>query len=160
MAMQRLPPANPAALMGGFKTEVHLQRGCRLVSLFTREFGQVERALAAEQGMSVESLLRGSAAHRAGGLDGLVLQPFWSPRLPTRALPCRPWRNRVGASSRIPLRRAPATRCTARSTGPCTGGCGQSTGASAASPVILGERGGAPGVSPRSPATEPRLTPT
>jgi hypothetical protein len=65
-----LPPANPAALMGAFKTKVHLQRGCRLVGSFTHEFGRVERAPAAELGMSVESHLQGAAAHRAGGLDG------------------------------------------------------------------------------------------
>jgi sugar (pentulose or hexulose) kinase len=79
--VQRLLPAYPAAWPGAFNTEIHIQRGFWLVSWFKNEFAHRERALAAERGVSAESLFDGLIASVPPGSMGLVLQPYWSPGL-------------------------------------------------------------------------------
>ena len=81
LEVQRLLPAYPAALPGAFNTEIHIQRGFWLVSWFKQEFAQAESALAAERGVSAESLFDALIAAVPAGSMGLVLQPYWSPGL-------------------------------------------------------------------------------
>ena len=81
LEVQRLLPAYPAALPGAFNTEIHIQRGFWLVSWFKREFAHRERALAAERGVSAESLFDELIASVPAGSMGLTLQPYWSPGL-------------------------------------------------------------------------------
>jgi sugar (pentulose or hexulose) kinase len=79
--VQRLLPAYPAALPGAFNTEIHIQRGFWLVSWFKNEFAHREQALAAERGVSAESLFDALIASVPPGSMGLTLQPYWSPGL-------------------------------------------------------------------------------
>jgi sugar (pentulose or hexulose) kinase len=79
--VQRLLPAYPAALPGAFNTEIHIQRGFWLVSWFKNEFAHAERALAAERGVSAESLFDALIASVPPGSMGLTVQPYWSPGL-------------------------------------------------------------------------------
>ncbi|MGZ5130214.1 MAG: FGGY-family carbohydrate kinase [Caldimonas sp.] len=79
--VQRLLPAYPAALPGAFNTEIHIQRGFWLVSWFKNEFAERERRLAAERGVSAESLFDALIASVPAGSMGLTLQPYWSPGL-------------------------------------------------------------------------------
>jgi sugar (pentulose or hexulose) kinase len=79
--VQRLLPAYPAALPGAFNTEIHIQRGFWLVSWFKQEFAAAERALAAERGVSAESLFDELISAVPPGAMGLTLQPYWSPGL-------------------------------------------------------------------------------
>jgi sugar (pentulose or hexulose) kinase len=78
---QRLLPAYPAALPGAFNTEIHIQRGFWLVSWFKQEFAEAERRLAAERGVSAESLFDELIDAVPPGAMGLMLQPHWSPGL-------------------------------------------------------------------------------
>ena len=79
--VQRLLPAYPAALPAAFNTEIQLQRGFWLVSWFKQEFAHAERALAAERGVSAESLFDELITSVPPGSMGLMLQPYWSPGL-------------------------------------------------------------------------------
>ncbi len=79
--VQRLLPAYPAALPGAFNTEIHIQRGFWLVSWFKHEFAHAERTLAAERGVSAESLFEELITSVPPGSMGLMLQPYWSPGL-------------------------------------------------------------------------------
>jgi sugar (pentulose or hexulose) kinase len=79
--VQRLLPAYPAALPGAFNTEIQIQRGFWLVSWFKEEFALAERTLAAERGVSAESLFDELIAAVPPGSMGLTLQPYWSPGL-------------------------------------------------------------------------------
>jgi sugar (pentulose or hexulose) kinase len=79
--VQRLLPAYPAALPGAFNTEIQIQRGFWLVSWFKNEFAHAERALAAERGVSAESLFDALIDSVPPGSMGLTLQPYWSPGL-------------------------------------------------------------------------------
>ncbi|MEP7302237.1 MAG: FGGY-family carbohydrate kinase [Caldimonas sp.] len=81
LEVQRLLPAYPAALPGAFNTEIQIQRGFWLVSWFKNEFAHTERALAAERGVSAESLFDALIASVPAGSMGLTLQPYWSPGL-------------------------------------------------------------------------------
>ncbi len=79
--VQRLLPAYPAALPGAFNTEIQIERGFWLIRWFKDEFAHHERALAAERGVSVESLFDALIDSVPAGAMGLVLQPYWSPGL-------------------------------------------------------------------------------
>lgn len=81
LEVQRLLPAYPAALPGAFNTEIQIERGFWLVSWFKAEFGQVERALAAERGVAAETLFDALLASVPPGALGLTLQPYWAPGL-------------------------------------------------------------------------------
>jgi sugar (pentulose or hexulose) kinase len=81
LEVQRLLPAYPGALPGAFNTEIQIERGFWLVSWFKNEFAHAERALAAERGVSAESLFDALLASVPVGSMGLTLQPFWSPGL-------------------------------------------------------------------------------
>ena len=69
LEVQRLLPAYPAAVPGGFNTEIHIERGFWLVSWFLREFGGTEADL--------DALL----AATPPGAMGLTALPHWSPGL-------------------------------------------------------------------------------
>jgi sugar (pentulose or hexulose) kinase len=77
--VQRLLPAYPAAVPGAYNTEIQIYRGFWMVSWFRDEFGAREQALAAEQGVAVESLFDDLIRDIAPGSMGLTLQPYWSP---------------------------------------------------------------------------------
>jgi sugar (pentulose or hexulose) kinase len=79
--VRRLLPSYPAALPGGFNTEVHVERGFWLVSWFAQQFAAQERAAALAQGVPVETLLEPLLAATPPGAMGLTLQPYWSPGL-------------------------------------------------------------------------------
>lgn len=77
----RLIPPYPSALPGAYNLEVQVYRGFWLVSWFVNEFAALERAAAAREGVSVESLLDRQAAEVPPGSLGLIAQPFWTPGL-------------------------------------------------------------------------------
>ena len=77
--VQRLIPPFPAAMPGAYNTEIQIYRGFWMVSWFKREFAHREQALAAERGVSVESLFDDLVASVPPGAMGLMLQPYWSP---------------------------------------------------------------------------------
>jgi len=81
LEVQRLLPAYPGAVPGTFNTEIQIERGFWLVSWFKNEFAHGERALAAERGVSAESLFDALIASVPPGSMGLTLQPYWSPGL-------------------------------------------------------------------------------
>lgn len=74
-----LLPPYPAAVPGGFLTEVQTLRGFWMVSWFKEEFGHLEQMLVAEQGGVVESLFDELLRTTPAGAMGLMLQPYWSP---------------------------------------------------------------------------------
>lgn len=77
--VQRLLPAYPSAVPGGWNTEIQIFRGFWMVSWFKREFAHREQALAAERGVPVESLFDELLKDVPPGSLGLTLQPYWSP---------------------------------------------------------------------------------
>jgi len=77
--VQRGLPAYPAAVPGGYNTEVQIFRGFWMVSWFKREFAHREQQLAAERGVTVESLFDALVESVPPGSMGLTLQPYWSP---------------------------------------------------------------------------------
>lgn len=77
--VQRLIPPFPAAVPGAYNTEIQIYRGFWMVSWFKREFAHREQALAAERGVSVESLFDDLVRSVPPGAMGLMLQPYWSP---------------------------------------------------------------------------------
>ncbi|MES2684616.1 MAG: FGGY-family carbohydrate kinase [Pseudomonadota bacterium] len=79
LEVQRLLPAYPAAMPGAWNTEIQIYRGFWLVSWFKREFAHRETTLAAERGVSVESLFDELVKAVPAGALGLTLQPYWSP---------------------------------------------------------------------------------
>ncbi len=79
LEVQRLLPAYPGAMPGSWNTEIQIYRGFWLVSWFKREFAHREATLAAERGVSVESLFDELVKTVPPGALGLTLQPYWSP---------------------------------------------------------------------------------
>ncbi len=79
LEVQRLLPSYPAAMPGAWNTEIQIYRGFWLVSWFKREFAHRETTLAAERGVSVESLFDELIKAVPAGALGLTLQPYWSP---------------------------------------------------------------------------------
>ena len=77
--VQRLIPPFPATVPGSYNTEIQIYRGFWMVSWFKREFAHREQALAAERGVSVESLFDDLVRSVPPGAMGLMLQPYWSP---------------------------------------------------------------------------------
>ena len=73
-----LPPY-PGAVPGTYCTEIPIDRGFWLVSWFKEQFGHQEVQLAAERGVSPESLFEEMIQDIPPGSNGLMLQPYWSP---------------------------------------------------------------------------------
>ncbi len=80
-AVDLLPylPPYPAALPGHYVTEIPIDRGFWMVSWFREQFGQAEVQIAAERGVSPESLFEALIRDIPPGAHGLMLQPYWSP---------------------------------------------------------------------------------
>ncbi len=80
----RFMPAYPAAVPGGWNTEIQLYRGYWLVSWFKQEFAHRETELARERDVKAETFFDSLLAESEPGAHGLVLQPYWSssPRSP------------------------------------------------------------------------------
>lgn len=76
-----LIPPYPAAVPRAYALETQISRGYWMVDWFKREFGAAELHLAAERGVSAESLLDALAAQAPPGALGLILQPYWSPSI-------------------------------------------------------------------------------
>lgn len=74
-------PAYPAVIKGLYNPEVEIFRGCWMVTWFKEQFGEREVALAAERGCSAEELLDELLDQAPVGCEGLVLQPYWSPKI-------------------------------------------------------------------------------
>ena len=72
-------PAYPGVIPNTFNVEMMVQRGYWMVSWFKKEFGLREEQLAANQGVSPESLFDDLLASVPAGCQGLMLQPYWSP---------------------------------------------------------------------------------
>ena len=72
-------PAYPAAVPNAFNTETIVQRGYWMVNWFKREFGLRETRLAAERGVTAESLFEDLLRQVPPGAMGLIVQPYWSP---------------------------------------------------------------------------------
>ena len=75
----RFAPAYPAAVPGGYTTEIQINRGYWLVSWFMRDFGHSERGRARAAGVAPEALLDELLTASPPGSLGLVTQPFWTP---------------------------------------------------------------------------------
>lgn len=78
MEAERFRPAYPGVIPGTFNPEMAVQRGFWMVSWFKNEFGLREQHLAAERGVSVESLFDDLLKAVAPGSEGLLVQPYWS----------------------------------------------------------------------------------
>lgn len=79
LEVERLLPAYPAAMPGGWNTKIQIYRGFWMVSWFKREFAANEARLAAARGVAVETLLDELVREVPPGAMGLTLQPYWSP---------------------------------------------------------------------------------
>lgn len=74
-------PPYPAVIKGLYNPEVEIFRGCWMVTWFKEQFGERECARAAELGCSPEELLDELLDQTPVGNEGLVLQPYWSPKI-------------------------------------------------------------------------------
>lgn len=74
-------PAYPAVIKGLYNPEVEIFRGCWMVTWFKEQFGEKECTRAAELGCSPEQLLDELLDVTPVGNEGLVLQPYWSPKI-------------------------------------------------------------------------------
>lgn len=75
----RFMPPYPAAVPGHYSTEVQITRGFWMVSWFKEQFGLHERQVAAQRGVTPESLFDELVDSVPAGAQGLTLQPFWNP---------------------------------------------------------------------------------
>ena len=75
----RFMPPYPAAVPGHYSTEVQITRGFWMVSWFKEQFGLHERQVAAQRGVTPESLFDELVESVPPGAQGLMLQPFWNP---------------------------------------------------------------------------------
>jgi len=74
-------PPYPAAIPGAYSLEIQVFRGYWMVNWFKHEFGQLEQALADEQGTAAETQFDALVKDVPPGSMGLILQPYWSPGL-------------------------------------------------------------------------------
>lgn len=81
LEVTRFIPPYPAAMSGAYSTEVQIFRGYWMVNWFKQQFGDRERAAAAEDGsgLSAEALFDRLVDSVPPGSMGLMLQPYWSP---------------------------------------------------------------------------------
>ena len=78
---EQFMPPYPAVIKGLYNPEVEIFRGCWMVTWFKEQFGEREMAKAAELGCSAEELLDELLDVTPVGNEGLVLQPYWSPKI-------------------------------------------------------------------------------
>lgn len=71
-------PAYPGVVPKTYNVEMMVKRGYWMVSWFKQEFGLREQHLAAEQGVTPESLFDDLLKAVPAGSMGLMLQPYWS----------------------------------------------------------------------------------
>lgn len=76
-----LVPPYPAAVPNRYSLEVSVYRGFWMVSWFKEEFAHLEKTLAAEKNMAVETLFEELIKDIPAGSLGLMLQPYWAPGL-------------------------------------------------------------------------------
>jgi sugar (pentulose or hexulose) kinase len=74
----RFIPPYPAAIKDYYNPEYEVFRGYWLISWFKKEFAEHEVHLAAELGVSTETVLDEYLSTIAPGSDGLILQPYWT----------------------------------------------------------------------------------
>lgn len=79
----RHSPAYPALIPGFYNCEVQTFRGYWMVSWFRDQFAQQESAVAASQGVPVESLFERFLEETSPGAAGLIAQPYWTPGVRT-----------------------------------------------------------------------------
>lgn len=79
----RYSPPYPALLPGHYNCEVQTFRGYWMVSWFRDQFAQQESAVAAGQGVAVESLFEKFLDETPPGARGLIAQPYWTPGVRT-----------------------------------------------------------------------------
>ena len=72
-------PPYPAAVPNRYSMEVQIFRGYWMVNWFKEQFGAVEKALGAAQGVAAESLFDELVNSVPPGSMGLMLQPYWTP---------------------------------------------------------------------------------
>lgn len=78
---EQFMPAYPAVIKGTFNPEVEIFRGCWMVTWFKEQFGEKEVTRAKELGCAPETLLDELLDRAPLGCEGLVLQPYWSPKI-------------------------------------------------------------------------------
>ncbi len=78
-------PPYPAVIKGMYNPEVEIFRGCWMITWFKEQFGEKEVTRAKELGCAPEELLNKLLDEAPVGCEGLVLQPYWSPKIKT---PC------------------------------------------------------------------------
>ncbi len=74
-----LIPPFASAVPGAWAPEIQVYRGYWMVEWFKREFGGVEVARAATEGVAPEALFDELVAAVPAGSMGLTLQPYWTP---------------------------------------------------------------------------------
>ncbi len=74
-----LIPPYPAAVPGRYSLEIQIYRGFWMVSWFKKEFADLERRIADEQGIQPEQLFDELVNEVPPGSMGLTLLPYWSP---------------------------------------------------------------------------------
>ena len=75
----RFIPPDQAAVPGHYNTEIQITRGFWMVNWIKQQFGLHEMQIAAQRGVSPESLFDELVAAVPPGAQGLMLQPFWNP---------------------------------------------------------------------------------
>ncbi len=78
-----LIPPFPAAVPDAYSMEIQIFRGYWMVSWFKKEFGHNELRIARERGIEAEELFDELIKDVPPGSMGLILQPYWSPGVPT-----------------------------------------------------------------------------
>lgn len=71
-------PAYPGVVPGTYNAEIPVMRGYWMVRWFKEQLGLREQQLAAQQGVSTESLFDDLLREAPPGSMGLMLQPYWS----------------------------------------------------------------------------------
>ncbi len=74
-------PPYPAVIKGTYNPEVEIFRGCWMITWFKEQFGEKEVKRAAELGCAPEELFDELLDATPLGCEGLVLQPYWSPKI-------------------------------------------------------------------------------
>lgn len=69
----------PSAVPNAYSLEIQIYRGYWMVSWFKEQFAHMERQIAEERGVEVETIIEDLLHQVPPGSMGLILQPYWSP---------------------------------------------------------------------------------
>ncbi len=78
---EQFMPPYPAVIKGMYNPEVEIFRGCWMITWFKEQFGHPEVEEAKKLSCPAEKLLDNLLDIAPIGCEGLVLQPYWSPKI-------------------------------------------------------------------------------